>query len=240
MVTGRPRRNELYRAISRLKQSTPKTIPIRGELKRQLAWWKSKLRAPAEISSFFWDTQPDTPAIVSDASGEDGWGACTQGYHIVGHWPQHWKQSAGPGVPSMLYKELVPPVIAGILLAPHMRNKVLCGAFDNAGVAYNINTLTAGCPRSLRLLRHLVDALAANHCHMLASHAHRVNNKHTDALSHSLNRQLWQQVFASAPENRKHRDQLHFAILDIKRNECMLATIAFARFIRPHADAAAP
>ena len=237
MVSGRPRRNELYRAISRLKKSGADFVVLRGELKRQLCWWRAKLRAPAELSSFFWNQQPDTPAIVSDASGEDGWGACTQGYHIVGHWPSHWKQSVGPGVPSMLYKELVAPVVTALLLAPHSRGKVLCGAFDNAGVAYDLNSLTAGCPRALRLLRPLADSLAANHVGLLAGHAHREHNQHTDTLSHSLTDALWSQVFESAPVKRRG-DHLHFAILDMRRGECMLATISFGRYIPPGAKSA--
>ena len=163
---------------------------------------------------------------------------CTHGYHIVGDWPDRWRQSVGSHVPSMLYKELVPPVVATILLAPHLRGKVLCGAFDNAGVAYDINTLSAGCVRSLQLLRPFADTLAANHVAFLAGHAHRVHNKHTDALSHSLNRVLWSQVIASARENRKNRDQLHFVILDIRRSECMAATISFGRSTPPNAKGA--
>ena len=238
MITGRPRRNELYRAISRLKRSGEKFVPLRGQLKRQLFWWLHKLSKPEEISSFFWNKQPDTPAVVSDASGEDGWGVCTHGYHIVGDWPAHWRQSFGDDVPNMLYKELVGPVVATILLAPHSKGKVLCGAFDNAGVAYDINTLSAGCLQSLQLLRPFSDTLAANHVTFLAGHAHRVHNKHTDALSHSLTRFLWSQVAESARENRRNRDQLHFAILDLRRKQCMLATISFARFTpRPASDA---
>ena len=136
----------------------------------------------------------------------------------------------------MLYKELVPPVVAAIL-TPHIKGKVLCGAFDNAGVAYDINTLSAGCAGPLQLLRPLADTLAANHVGFLAGHAHRVHNKHTDALSHSLNRNLWSQVIASAPVSHKGRDQLHFAILDMRRGECMLVAISFARFTpRPASD----
>ena len=157
----------------------------------------------------------------------------------MGHWPSHWKQSKGAAVPSMLYKEMVPPVIATLLLAPHMRGKVFCGAFDNAGVAYDLNTLSAGCPRTLRLLRPLADSLAANHAGLLAGHAHRTHNAHTDALSHSLNDAMWQDIFASAPVNRSGHDQLHFAILDMRRRECKLATISFGRSTRPPAGDAA-
>ena len=240
MVTGRPRRNELYRAISRLKKSGDPSIELRGELKRQLCWWLHKLRGPAETSSFWWNQQPDTPAMVSDASGEDGWGVCVMGYHIVGHWPQHWKQSEGAGVPSMLLKELTGPVVAALLLAPHVRGRVLCSGLDNAGVAYVLNSLSTGCLEALHLLRPLTDSLATNHVGLLAGHAHRANNKHTDALSHSLDSFLWSQVFASAQESRSGRDQLHFAILDMHRQECMLATISFGRSTARRANAVAP
>ena len=235
MVSGKPRRNQLYRAISRMKRNGTKSVLLRGELKRQLHWWNHKLREPEELSSYFWDQQPDTPAMSSDASGEDGWGVCTQGYHIVGRWPAHWRQSAGDGVPSMQFKELVPPVVATLLLAPWMRRKVLCGAFDNAGVAFVLNSLSCGCLRCLRLLRPLADSLAANHVGLLADHAHRVYNAHTDALSHALNDRLWSQVFKSARVRREGHDELQFAILDMRRQECMLATISFGRFAAPSA-----
>ena len=239
MVTGRPRRNELYRAISKLKRSGDKSVPLRGELKRQLCWWLAKLRGPAESSSFWWNQQPDTPAMVSDASGEDGWGVCTMGYHIVGHWPQHWKQSMGAGVPSMLVKEMVGPVVAALLLAPHMRDRVLCCGLDNAGDAFVLNAMSTGCLQSLLMLRPLADSLATNHVGLLAGHAHRANNKHTDALSHALDSSLWSQVFASARESRSGRVELHFAILDMRRQECMLATISFGRSTAPRASDAA-
>ena len=215
-------------------------MPLRGELKRQLCWWRHKMRHPDELSSFFWNKQPDTPAMVSDASGEDGWGICTQGYHIVGHWPESWKQSAGTGAPDMLFKELVPPVVGTLLLARHTQHKVFCGAFDNAGVAYALNALSCIGLRSLRLLRHLADSLVENHVGLIAGHAHRAKNKHTDALSHSLDPSLCSQVFESALASRSCHDELHFAVLDITRNDCMLATISFGRYIARHANDAAP
>lgn len=125
-------------------------------------------------------------------------GGCTQGYHIVGYWPERWKQSKGPGVPNMLFKEMVPPVIATLLLASHFQGRVLCAGLDNAGAAFVINALSSGCKQTFQLLRPLADVLAANHVALLAGHAHRVHNKHTDALSHALNRWLWLQVEKSA------------------------------------------
>ena len=143
-------------------------------------------------------------------------------------------------MPSMLVKELVPPVISTLLFAAHMRGKVLCSGLDNAGVAFVINTLSSGCTHALQFLRPLADVLATNHVSLLAGHAHRVHNKHTDGLSHALTRALWLQVAESAPESRKNRDELHFAVLDIQRNECVLATISFARFTALCASAAVP
>ena len=136
----------------------------------------------------------------------------------------------------MLYKELVPPSVAILLLAKHMCQKVLCCALDNAGVAYVLNALSSGCLRSLQLLRPVADTLAANHVGLIAGHAHRAKNTHTDELSHALNDSLWSQVFASARVSRKGHDELHFAILDIRRQECMLATVSFGRSISPLAN----
>ena len=38
--------------------------------------------------------------MCSDASGDDGWGACTAGLHVVGPWPEQWRQSSGDRIAS--------------------------------------------------------------------------------------------------------------------------------------------
>ena len=229
LVTGRPRRNQLYRAIARMKASKLASVQLRGLLQRQLHWWLNKLQGEGELSSYFWCQQPDTPIICSDASGEDGWGACAQGYHFVGTWPESWKQSKGPGVPSMLFKEVLPAVVASLLLARFSKDKVFCCAVDNAGAAFVLNSLTCGCPRTVWLLRALADSLAANHVSLLAGQASRVYNSHTDMLSHALDSETWSQVISSAPKQRPNRDEVHFAVLDIRRGEALLATVSFDR-----------
>ena len=225
--SGRPRRNMLYSALAQAVERG-KPVELKGELRAQLHWWHQSLRQNRCMSVKFWASQPDTPLVCSDASGEDGWGACTAGLHIVGAWPPHWRQSTGSDDPHMLYKELVPPVVTTLLLAPMLEQQVLCCALDNAGVAFTINKLSCGCERSLELLRPFADSLAHGRFAVIAGHAHRVHNAHTDKLSHSLCADVWSQVARSAYVKKRHRAELHFAVLDVKTSECLVATISFA------------
>jgi len=149
MIEGRPRRNVIYRFIARMKKDGTTRIRIRGELQRQLFWWLNKLRRLSEPSSFFYNQQPQTPVVCSDASGEDGWGVCTMGFHIVGRWPASWRQSATATARHMLYKELLPPVVAALVLAHARPDNVWCSALDNAGAAFVLNKMSCACPFSL-------------------------------------------------------------------------------------------
>ena len=99
---------------------------IRGALRAQLRWWQHTLHLQRIFSAKFFVSQPQTPLVCSDASGDDGWGSCAMGLHIVGMWPDSWRQVDGDNPRSMLYKELVPPVMTTLLLAPELRHKVLC------------------------------------------------------------------------------------------------------------------
>ena len=224
---GRPRRNVMYRAVAKAKASGS-MIQIRGELRAQMRWWLHSLQRHTVMSTRFYSEQPDTPLVCSDASGDDGWGSCALGMHIVGPWPEHWRQSSKSGVdPHMLYKELVPPVVTTLLLAPMLQDEVLCSALDNAGAAFSINRLSCSCERSLELLRPLADSLVRGRFAVIAGHAHRVHNQHTDALSHSLSRGLWSQIVDSARTVKRHRAEIHFAVLDVSTGECYLATMSF-------------
>ena len=127
----------------------------------------------------------------------------------------------------MLYKELVAPVVTTLLLAPMLRQEVLCCALDNAGTAFSINRMSCGCERSLELLRALADTLLRGRFAVIAGHAHRVHNAHTDALSHSLCDALWSQVVREAKVKKPHRAELHFAVLDVASGECFVATMSF-------------
>ena len=126
------------------------------------------------MMSKFWASQPDTPLVCSDASGDDGWGCCTMGMHIVGTWPQAWRQSGGTRKVGMLFKEVVPPALTTMLLAPMMKDQVLCAALDNAGAAFSVNRLSAtNCDLTTELMKPLSDSLSHGHFALIAGHAHR-------------------------------------------------------------------
>ena len=221
---GRPRRNALYQAVKRMKQRGKCFVRPRGELLRQLKWWRNTLKSGWRLTSRFWDVQPDTPLVCSDASGDDGWGACTSGMHIVGPWPAEWRQSVGSDAPHMLFKEMVAPVVSACLLAPWMQGKVLACALDNAGVAFTLNSLSSGCSLTRELLRSLADTLCGAQLSLIGGHAHRERNTHTDALSHSLSADVWQRLIAGAATTQKRRLEFHFAVLDVRSGSCFLAT----------------
>ena len=221
---GRPRRNELYRALQQMAAKGARFIRPQGELLRQLQWWFHVLRKNEGLRSSFFDAQPDTPLCCSDASGDDGWGACAMGFHFVGPWPDEWRQSSGSDVPHMLYKELVAPALTTRFLAPFLRGKVACCALDNAGTAFAINALSARCDRSLILLREMADSCNEYRLGVIGGHAHRDNNTHTDDLSHALPRHVWKQVIHTAAVTKRHRVEFHFAAVDVATGECWLAT----------------
>ena len=100
-------------------------------------------------------------------------------------------------------------------------------ALDNAGTAFSINRTSCGCERSLELLRPLADTLLRGQFAVIAGHAHRVRNAHSDALSHSLCDALWSQVVQEANVKKPHRAELHFAVLDVASGECFVATMSF-------------
>ena len=200
-----------------------------------MKWWHGLLKGDEPLVSRFWDVQPEVPLVCSDASGEDGWGACLMGIHVVGPWPDEWRQSKGSGTPHMLFKELVAPTMAVSLVAPFLRGQAVACALDNAGVAFTLNSLSSGCAMTLQLLRHLADSLSWNQLGLVAGHAHRHRNQHADALSHSLTVLSWQRAIATAKKAKTHRMELHFAVLDVKAGEAYLATMSFAK---PYADCA--
>ena len=158
------------------------------------------------MMSKFWTTQPDTPLVCSDASGDDGWGCCTMGLHIVGTWPWAWRQSVGVRKVGMLFKETVPPALTTMLLAPMLHHQVLCAALDNAGAAFILNRLSSTkCEMTMELLKPLSDSLSHGQFALLAGHAHRQHNAHTDMLSHALTDEIWSQVVAQAKIKKPHK-----------------------------------
>ena len=114
-----------------------------------------------------------------------------------------------------------------MLLAPMLDRQVLCSALDNAGAAFTINRLTCnGCDLSLELLKPLADCLSHGQFSLLAGHAHREFNVHTDILSHALPDAWWAQVVAEAKVKKVHRLEFHLAVIDVITGECYLATMS--------------
>lgn len=91
-----------------------------------------------------------------------------------------------------------------MLLAPLLHHQVLCAALNNAGAAFAINRLSStNCELSMELLKPLADTLSHGQIALLAGHAHREHNSHTDMLSHALPDHMWVQVVAQARIKKK-------------------------------------
>lgn len=232
-VPGRPRRNFIFRQLATMKKREVKRAPLRGELRQQLHWWYNSLNSAREISSFFWASQPATSLIYSDASGEDGWGSCVDGFHFAGPWPPEWRQSAGASSPHMLFKELLPPSLVAMILAPHKTNEVLASVGDNSGTAFSLNKMTCRCSQSLKVLRPLCDSLTAHRVSLVADHIYREFNEHTDALSHAVPFTLWHRMLPQVGNPRK--TVIPFAVLDTVTGECYTAFVTYGRIIFPDA-----
>ena len=176
------------------------------------------------------------PLVLSDASGEDGWGVCTMGLHIYGVWPEHMR---GNDNESMLFKEAFPPVFTARLLAPLLRNKLLCCALDNAGTAYVLNALSCHSQSCRALLTALTDSLVRFGFGLLADHARRHRNSHADALSRAISPATWNRLIQQAQVKTK-KLLFHFVILDTVTGYCRFAAMSFTDLLRPDANGAAP
>ena len=167
------------------KKSDP--VEIKGPLLRQLRWWCSSLSSAKFVGSRVWGggESPSTTLLRSDASGEDGWGACVGGLHLVGPWPVDLMDA------HMLFKELVPVVISISLLAMVLPESVFGVAVDNTGAAFAVNKMSCRDAIARRLIQQLSSGLEwAGHT-ALAAHVRRDRNTHADALSHTLPPSLW-------------------------------------------------
>ena len=146
-----------------------------------------------------WDTQdsPSTMLLRSDASGEDGWGVCISHFHIVGPWPEELASE------HMLFKELVPVVIALSLISDKIPETVFGSAVDNTGAAFALNSLACRDKISLRLLQQLAQDLQNGGHTVLASHVRRFRNEHADLLSHSLFPAWWRDIIEHQKRRKK-------------------------------------
>ena len=140
----------------------------------------------------------------------------------------------------MLFKEVLAPVVTALLLAPFVRGSVFACATDNAGAAFTLNSLSCACPETLKLLRPLSDGLTRAGVGLVADHAHRERNGHTDDLSHALPMRLWSRCVAQDDGSvRARTTRVPFAIMDMASGEAYTASMSFPRlFVRGVPDAA--
>ena len=170
--------------------------------------------------------------MVSDASGDDGWGVCVLGLYIVGPWPPGWRQSSASKLASIIiWKEFVSPAITVLLLDRWVPGIVFASAGDNAGGAFVLNAMSNNCPRVLELLRPVTDAMTRYHLGILGGHAHRACNQHEDVLSHALNAALWRDVVVQETVYKTGRLELPFVVTDVASGETFAGTISFRRAI---------
>ena len=172
------------------------------------------------------------PLVLSDASGEDGWGVCALGLHIYGTWPQ---QIRGNDAESMLFKETFPPVLTALLLAPLLRGKLLCCALDNAGAAYILNALSCFSQSCRALLTPLTDSLVRFGFGLLADHARRHRNTHADSLPRAISPATWEQLTQQV-RSPKRKMLFHFVILDTATGDCRIAAMSFSGLRHPESD----
>ena len=86
------------------------------------------------------------------------------------------------------------------------------------------------------LLRPLADSLTRSGVGLVADHAHRGRNGHTDDLSHALPMALWsQQVEHCESTTARGRTVIHFAVMDMETGEAYTASMSFMPIIAPGA-----
>ena len=199
-IPGRPRRQIIYDA-ARLGAGGEKSdvVVLEGALLRQLQWWRNALKHANFVGSRIWDmhASPNTLLVTSDASGEDGWGACVAGFHFVGPWPKELQDE------HMLFKEIVPVTIVIALLSKKLSETVFGVAVDNTGVAFAVNKLSCRDRITLRMLQQITSDLDEGGHTVLGAHIRRHRNTHTDAMSHALPKYLWNRIVKAFQHGRR-------------------------------------
>lgn len=229
-VPGRPRRQIIYDA-ARLGSTGRKKdkVEIRGALQRQLQWWRNSLKMKNFVGSRIWEQQasPRTMLIRSDASGEDGWGACVAGFHFAGPWPEALKDE------HMLFKEIVPVTLVIALLSAKLKETVFGVAVDNTGVAFAVNKLSCRDRITLRMLQQITTDLDAGGHTVLGAHIRRHRNKHTDAMSHALAKFMWNAITREQQHSARVKSGAYwlfpFVAQELETGQCMSGTFVMRR-----------
>ena len=94
----------------------------------------------------------------------------------------------------MLFKEIVPVTFTIALLSKVLSETVFGVAVDNTGVAFAVNKLSCRDRITLRMLQQITSDLDEGGHTVLGAHVRRHRNKHTDAMSHALQKSTWAQI----------------------------------------------
>ena len=221
-IPGKPRRQWIYDA-ARLGTSGKKSdrVTIKGAVQRQLQWWLHSLKSDQWVGTRIWDAEasPAQVLVQSDASGEDGWGACVGGFHFVGPWPTYLADA------NMLFKEMVPVACTISLFAAKLPETVFGVAVDNTGVAFAVNKMSCRDGLTLRLLQQLTSDLDRGGHTVLGAHIRRHRNKHTDAMSHPLTKAIWKKIMSEQQYNKRLSDGSYwlfpFVAQQLATKECV-------------------
>ena len=172
------------------------------------------------VGTRIWDaeTTPTQVLVQSDASGEDGWGACVGGFHFVGPWPTYLADE------HMLFKEMVPVTLTIALLAAKLPETVFGVAVDNTGVAFAVNKLSCRDRVTLRLLQQLTSDLDRSGHTALGAHIRRHRNTHTDEMSHPLTKLCWRKIAAAQRHSKRVSDGSYwlfpFVVQQLSTGKC--------------------
>lgn len=201
-LPGRPRRQHIYDAAGLGAYGKKSDVmSVSGPVQRQLLWWKNTLSGGGFVGTRVWDSEasPSSLLLHSDASGEDGWGACIANLHFAGPWPEELADA------SMLFKELVPVVLVLSMVAPQLAQTVFGVAVDNTGAAFAMNKMCCSDRISCRLLQQVSSALDKMGHTAFAAHVRRHRNQHADDLSHALFHAQWAKIVKQQQPRRKSR-----------------------------------
>ena len=118
----------------------------------------------------------------------------------------------------MFVKDLLPVVIAVLLLSPLFENYIFCPTMDNSDAVFRLNCGSCRNPIGLVLMKAMSTALAARNNHLLADWNNREQllAKHADDLSKTLDTEAWE-TYAPLAEPPWMFD---LVIHDLKTDEC--------------------
>jgi len=124
-------------------------VPVPGSVRRDLAWWRLRLRDGNWVGSRFWLRRDDIAEIplYTDASGDRGFGGSVLGWRFAGAWPEHLLDR------SIAWKELLPVALVCYLFGPLLRSSILRTCVDNTSVAFMINAMRSRDDDCMALLR---------------------------------------------------------------------------------------